>query len=94
MLRLLECYVLKCINSLTPEQERQLTEMEPGLRKTFESVGTWDQMIADQMQLSADLSPYLNDLWQQNLSASADQTRLSAEHFAQYIVDSNFAHMV
>jgi hypothetical protein len=94
MLRLLECYVLKSIGALTLEQERQLNEMESGLRKTFESSGTWDKMIAEQMGFSPELPAYLVDLWRQNLSASGDQTRLPPDHFAQHVVDSNFGHLL
>ncbi len=94
MLRLLECYVLKAIGCLPPETETQLLKLAPNLEKTFGSRGPWCDMIAKRMGFSSDLPEYLRGLWLQNLAATAEQTRLSPEHFAQYIVDSNFSHLV
>ena len=94
ILRLLECYVLKSIGCLPPETEAQLAKLAPSLEKTFGSRGSWYEMIAKRMDLSSDLPVHLRGLWVQNLSATGEQTRLSPEHFAQHIVDSNFAHLV
>ena len=94
MLRLLECYVLKAIGCLPPETETQLEKLAPNLEKTFGTRGSWYEMIAKRMEFSTDLPEYLRGLWSQNLAATSEQTRLSPEHFAQYVVDSNFSHLV
>ena len=91
MLRLLECYVLKCIGQLSPDQESKLVEMEPGLSQTFGGEGSWFDMISRKMDFAPELSQHLQNMWRQNVSAGAEQTRLSPEHFAQYVVDSNWA---
>ena len=94
LLRLLECYVLKCAGQLSPGDEQKLIEMEPGLSKTFAIDGSWIEIISQRMEFSAELPGHIGEMRRQNMSAGADQTRLSAEHFAQYVVDSNFSHLV
>ncbi len=94
LLRLLECYVLKCIGQLSPDQEERLVEMEPVLKKTFGIDGRWFEIISRKMEFSAALPDQLAEMWRQNVAAGPNQTRLSPEHFAQYVVDSNFSHLV
>ncbi len=94
LLRLLECYILKCVGQLSSDQETMLAQMEAGLSKTFGVDGNWCEIISQKMEFSAELPGHLREMWRQNVAAGPNQTRLSPEHFAQYVVDSSFSHLV
>ena len=91
-LRLLECYVMWCAGVLDHEIATRLESMTPQLQATYNASGTWQKIVAEQMQFPPELQSYIHKLWAQNVNATANQTRLSPEHFAQAIVDENFSH--
>lgn len=93
LLRLLECYVMWCAGVLDDSTAKKLASMTPQLQATYGTSGSWQELVAEQLQFSPDLQSHIHKLWQQNANASANQTRLSPEHFAQYIVDENFSHL-
>jgi hypothetical protein len=93
-LRLLECYVMWCAGVLDDENATKLEGMTPRLQATYSASESWQEILAGQMQFPPELQSHIQKLWTQNVNASVNQTRLSPEHFAQYIVDENFSHMM
>lgn len=82
-LRLLECYVMWCAGVLDDEDAAKLEGMTSRLQATYRVAGSWQEIVAKQMRFPPELKSHIQNLWVQNVNASAKQTRLSPEHFAQ-----------
>ena len=91
-LRLLECYVMWCAGELDSTSRKQLVSMTPQLQKTYKTTGSWQKIVAEQMQFSKDLQSHILELWKQNVS-SGEKDILSVEDFARRIVDENFSDL-
>jgi hypothetical protein len=64
--KLLQCYVLNAIDALPPENRSILVAMEPKLRATYHCDGSWDQIVASQMDFPATLNDQIRELWRSN----------------------------
>ncbi len=92
LLRLLECYVLSCINQLPEADRSNLEMMEPKLRTIYEAQGDWREIIASVVGFDNSLDGNIRSLWKQNSElAAAHGEELLPEDFAQMIVDENFS---
>lgn len=90
--RFLEGYVLKSIGSLSPGEEMQLREMAPKLRSALGRTGSWDEMIAAEMQFPPDLPSSIREIWEQNRKIAQDSGEtLRPDEFARLFVETNFA---
>lgn len=63
-LRLLDCYLLDVLSALPDQQRRGLIAMEARLRETFNRAGSWQQVVAGEMQLHAEFVPWLKARWE------------------------------
>lgn len=89
-LRLLECYVLWSVDELPPKQAETLEEMAPKLAATYGADGTWQEIVAAQMEFSPDLPDALRVMWERTLvNAGAHRGTVDPELWAQQVVDSN-----
>lgn len=90
-LRLLECYVLWSIDQLPANQAERLEDMAPRLRATYGADGTWQEVVATQMEFPSDLPASLRGMWERTLvNASNKQEPVDPEAWAQAVVDANF----
>jgi len=90
-LRLLECYVLWSIDALTPDLIASLNKMAPKLRETYNATGSWQDIVAGQMDFGPDLPGQLRQMWSVSLRTAADrQETIDPNIWAQTVVDKNF----
>jgi hypothetical protein len=90
-LRFLDCYVLDAIGALEDSQRRALEAIEPKLAASFNSTGTWQQMVAAQMEFPDSLPGKIRRIWE-NGTAKAIQLGYTVDpkEFTQQFVDTNF----
>lgn len=91
LLRLLECYVLKAIDALSPEESERLTRMQPKLAKIYGVDGTWKEIIEVAMNFPLSMPALIEDTWRKNLAIAAfNDAVLNPQQFAEMFVDQNF----
>ncbi|MCC9606685.1 hypothetical protein LOC68_16620 [Blastopirellula sp. JC732] len=89
--RLIECYILSAIDELPAVYEQKLVEMVPALKETYNIEGTWREVVAEVMQFPDSIDEELRGMWNHNQAIAAQKNQiLSAEAFAQAVVDQNF----
>jgi len=89
-LRLIECLALDAIGELDDEQRATLEQMTPELSKLCEIDGTWQQIIAGQMQWGPDIGDAIREVWERNTQIAKELgTTLSVEEFAMLFADAN-----
>ena len=94
-LRLLDCYVLKAIGALDSATAQQLRTMEPKLRQIYGMAGTWDGIVAEQMDFDETLPGKIHAIWTRFLShAEANKFEADPVNFALEFVDRNFPDVV
>ena len=92
MLRLLDSYVLWALGKLEPENAETLRKLEPGLEKTFNAQGSWQEIISKVMDMPADMPDLIRQTWQENLEIAENESiELTPESFSQMFVDANFS---
>lgn len=86
-LRLLDCYVLDAIGQLDDAQRKNLEKLVPRLAKTFASGGTWQQMVAQQLEFSDSVPDKIRQFWQGYLdrAESVNRSVHPAEFVAEFI---------
>lgn len=91
-LRLLECYVLKAIDALSPADAENLAAMQPKLAQIYSRSGTWDQLIASSMHLPDNMPGLIQNMWRKHQQTAADKgIPLTPQHFTEMFVDHNLA---
>lgn len=90
-LKLLELYVLKSIGRIEPEQLNALAQLEPKLRETYATQGTWFEIVAEEMDFPDELPSRINAKWD-SYSKHMQQKGLTADpmEFTYQFVDTNF----
>ena len=92
LLRLLECYVLKCVDQLSNEDLTNLAAMQPKLSEIYGIKGTWDQIIAAQMDFPDEMPIMVRQIWDKNQEiAKTNGVTLSGQQFVEMFVDQNIA---
>jgi uncharacterized protein (DUF2252 family) len=87
-LRLIEFYVLWSIGELSESHARAMEEMTPNLQTTYQSQGTWQRIIAEQMEFPETLAPDLRATWDRNIDAArARGASIDPEEFARQVAD-------
>ena len=90
LLRLLELYVLWSLGQLSEDDASRLEAMAPKLTETFGGDGTWQNALANTMQMPPNMPELVRDMWVKNEEiANANGVELRPEQFAQMFVDSN-----
>lgn len=94
-LRLLDCFVLDAIKMLDDNQREILNRLEPGLSKTFNMQGTWQEIVAAQMNFADSVPERIREFWE-GYKAAAQEQGVSAhpDEFVLSFVDQNFADIV
>ena len=91
LFRLLEAFVLKCVDQLPNEQLAILVAMQPKLTEIYGVQGSWDQIIAAIMEFPDNMHTLILQTWNQNQEiARANGMTLSGQQFAEMFVDQNF----
>jgi hypothetical protein len=89
--RLGECYVLKTLGELPPNEESQLMAMEPTLPQIYGASGSWMDVIAFILKFPPEMPGTIQEMWKQNQEIGrANGIELQPQQFAQMFVDSNF----
>lgn len=84
LLRLLELYVLWCIEELSSNDAEVLGRMTPKLQQTYARTGTWFEVIESVMDLPVAARQEIAMRWDKERRAS-----LSPQAFAEKFVDEN-----
>jgi hypothetical protein len=91
LLRLLECYVLDAIGSLTDDERKNLATMQPKLEKVYNRSGTWQKMIEEEMDFSSQMRDSIVQVWLHNQQIANEKgIELPPQKFAEMFVDHNF----
>jgi hypothetical protein len=92
--KLLKCYVLNAIDELPPSNRSSMIMMEPLLRQTYGCDGSWDEIVAAQMEFPEDLPNQIRQLWEKNrgLAANAGQVLLPVA-FAEMFLRHHFPYV-
>jgi len=91
-LRLLECLALDAIDALDPEQRATLEAMAPKLAVSLghEGEGTWQQIVAAQMQWGEGIEAAIREVWDRNRQiAQVEGIDLTPDEFAMLFADAN-----
>lgn len=62
-LRLIECYILDRIGELDGKQRAVLEGMTPKLRATYNRDGTWQNIVAVQMEFDESFDSQVREFW-------------------------------
>lgn len=91
-LRLLDSYVLDAIGHLDAANRQWLKDSEPHLRATYGGEGSWQDVVAAQMQFPAGLPDAIRELWENGRARfiAAGEGEPDPVQFAYTFVDSKF----
>lgn len=65
--------------------------MTPKLREVYNRQGSWQEIVAGEMELLPDLPQHIQALWTRNKQRVENSgVELPAEEFARMLVDQNF----
>ena len=89
-LRLLECLALDAIGALDAEQRAVLEAMTPKLAESLGREGTWQQVVAAQMNWGEGIDGAIRELWDRNREAAREEgIELTSDEFAMLFADAN-----
>ncbi|MCB2082913.1 MAG: hypothetical protein KDD90_02515 [Sphingomonadaceae bacterium] len=92
-LRFLDCYVMDAIGALDESRAKTLTAMEPRLRQVFQTEGTWQDIVAEQMEFPADLPRTIRTIWEDGVPKMREVgMEPDPGEFTRQFVDINFSH--
>lgn len=91
LLRLAECYVLDRIDQLAFGQREVLERIEPKLKLIYNSSGSWQDIVASQLELEDTFDSKVRALWDRFLEqARASNSSADPNECAISFVDQNF----
>lgn len=89
-LRLLECLALDAIDALDPEQRAALEAMAPTLAESLGREGTWQQIVAAQMNWGDGIEVAIRELWDRNREVAKEEgIELTSDEFAMLFAQAN-----
>ncbi|BCT91963.1 hypothetical protein LYSHEL_09870 [Lysobacter helvus] len=89
-LRLIECLALDAIDALDPVQREALEKMAPQLAESLDHQGTWQEIVAAQMQWGEGIGDAIREVWERNSALAQDVgITLTADEFAMLFADAN-----
>lgn len=90
-LRLLESYVLWSIDRLDPASAEGLVGMQPKLQEVYGQTGTWQEIVARQMEFPDTLPETIKSIWERGAAKAHEQgLAVDPSEFARQFVDTNF----
>jgi hypothetical protein len=91
-LRLLECLALDAIGALDDEQRAALEAMAPKLGESLSLDGTWQQIVAAQMNWGEGIEEAIREVWERNREVAKEEgIELTTDEFAMLFADANSA---
>lgn len=90
-LRLLDSYVLDAIGQLANEQQESLIAIQPTLAQLYGMSGTWQQIVAAQMDFPASFREDVQRIWGSYLeSAKWQMLSVDPNEFVERFIEENF----
>lgn len=91
-LRFVDAWVLKTIGHLDEATETYCQAMVPQLEQSFGVKGSWDQIVASQMNFGPELPMQIRKIWTDGKARYADGHGVAPDpvQFAMIFVDRNF----
>lgn len=90
-LRLLDSYFLDVIGQLSEEQDEALVAMQPRLAQVYGDEGSWQNMVAAQMQFPPSLDDQVRRFWAGYLEhCKANGMPADPNGFVVSFIDQNF----
>lgn len=90
-LKLFECYVLDIIGRLDAAQNTALIALEEKLSKVYDTNGSWQQIVAAQLDLNDSFSEQVVKIWENaNKHAQALNQTVDPHGFVIRFIDENF----
>lgn len=91
-LRFVDAWVLRAIGHLDEATESYCRAMTPQLEQSFGRKGSWDQIVAAEMNLGADLPDQIRKIWTDGSARFAEGHGRAADpvQFAMIFVDRTF----
>lgn len=90
-LRLLDSYFLDVIGQLSEEQDEALVAMQPRLAQVYGDEGSWQDMVAAQMQFPPRLDEQVRRFWAGYLEhCKANGMPADPNEFVVSFIDQNF----
>ncbi|HEY0061795.1 MAG TPA: hypothetical protein VGC21_06720 [Telluria sp.] len=65
-LKFVDSFILKTIGALDPDMEVKLAAVTPKLRQTFDSEGTWEDIVMEQLDYGPEVRGAIRQLWEAN----------------------------
>lgn len=94
-MRFLEWYVLDAIGHLGDAQREALVKMEPKLSQLYQSTGSWDEIIAQQVEFPSSFKDQIRKNWMDGvIRAEASGVVVTPDGFAKAVVDANFGRYI
>lgn len=89
-LKLVDSFVLQCIGELDSSQEALLQQMTPKLQQTFNSSGTWEDIVMSELRFGPEIRTAISELWIKNQGIAKQKgTTLAPMQFVEMFVDNN-----
>jgi hypothetical protein len=89
-LKLVDCWLLRCIGELASDAEAGLEAMTPRLRQTYNHAGQWYEIVRDQLEYPPAVEDAIRQMWAKNQQLAARAgTVLSPVDFVMRFVASN-----
>ena len=89
-LRLIECLALDAIDALDDSQRTALERMAPQLGETLGIEGSWQEIVAGQMQWGDGIGDAIREVWTRNRQDAEDAgVTLTPDEFAMLFADAN-----
>jgi hypothetical protein len=90
-LRLLDSYVLWSIGQLDHVRAEGLKQIEPKLQEVYGQSGSWQDIVAGQMEFPASLSGDIKGIWERGRAKAREQgLTVDPLEFTKQFVDTNF----
>jgi hypothetical protein len=91
-LKLLDCFVLDAIGHLDNQQASALQAMEPKFASVYGTHGSWQEIVASQMEFPEGIGAQILIIWQ-NGSEKMREMGMEPDpaEFTRQFVDTNFA---
>jgi hypothetical protein len=89
-LKLVDSFVLKCIDELDPAQEALLVQMTPRFQGIYSSTGSWDQIVQSEMHFPPNIRSLIRELWAKNQAIATTRGEILAPmRFVEMFVENN-----
>ena len=90
-LRLVDCFVLDAIGRLDAAQASALKSMEPKLASVYGVQGSWQEIVASQMDFPDGMEAQIRTMWENGCAKMLEMGfEADPDEFTRQFVDTNF----